>query len=182
MKNVYVTLMGDGNVYQFENLTDKESYNRVPIDDMGLYHLEEDGWLDGNLYEIPVILSNLEVILSTGDEPVWSVDDEGSIDITKKKGKYIKSETYFKDMGFESPFYVNDGGSIRVCEVFKIELEDDEEFDPKKLQLVKSDYELNFLPYGIIVTYIIYNGKVIPWDDPQGYDYDTNQFIYVKQF
>ena len=65
---------------------------------------------------------------------------------------------------------------------YEIELEDDEEFDPKKLQLVKSDYEVSFLPYGIIVDYIMYDGKKIPWDDPCGYDCGMDQFIYVKQF
>ena len=182
MKNIYVTLLGEGRVYQFENLTDKDSYNSVPIDCMGLYELEEEGWLDGNLYELPFISTNLRVLLSTGNEVVWDVDDDGTVDITKQKGKYIKSTTYFKELGFESPFYVNDGGDTEICEVFRIELEDNEEFDPKKLQLVKSDYELNFLPYGIVVDYIMYDGKKIPWDDPCGYDCGMDQFIYVEQF
>ena len=35
-----------------------------------------------------------------------------------------------------------------IEDMFEIELSDDEEFDQKKLQLVKSDYEVDFLPYG----------------------------------
>jgi hypothetical protein len=65
---------------------------------------------------------------------------------------------------------------------YDIELEDDEEFDPKKLQLVKSDYEVSFLPYGIITDYIIYDGKRIDYIDffecdekyPESFIYDED--------
>ncbi len=46
-------------------------------------------------------------------------------------------------------------------ENFLITLNDDEEFDAKKLQLVKTDYELGFLPYGILTDIIMYDGEVV---------------------
>ena len=50
---------------------------------------------------------------------------------------------------------------------YTIELNDDEEFDSRKLQLVKSDYEFSFLPYGIVSEYLMYNGVEIGRDDDQ---------------
>lgn len=156
MKKVYVTLKTKGDVYWMENLTE------VPTDldmidlSMELYELEDEGWLCGDLYEVPLGLEDVEVYV--GDDP----NEEGE-DITKKKGKYLKTKEYFsKVLGLKAPFYVrciNIG--CEVTGVYEIELQDDEEFDPKKLQLLKSDYELLFIPYGIIMDYVYYDGKKI---------------------
>lgn len=91
----------------------------------------------------------------------------GDVDITKKKGKYIKTKKYFHDL------FAEDGTHPLPVEVhartfdngdtftYMIKLDDNEEFDPKLFQLVKSDYEFDGMPYFILVEYVMYNGKEI---------------------
>lgn len=115
---------------------------------------------NGNLIEYAMILEDVKVVL----------DDE--IDITKQKGKYIKDKSWIKDhclLTDEPPYY------FRIMEdTFEFEYNFDldvEDFDPKKLQLIKSDYELPFLPYGIVTDAIFYDGEGI---DCREEDQETN--------
>lgn len=177
MKSVYIVLKGEGPVFWMENLTDPENYERVPIDDQDFNELEEDGWLDGDLYEVAVIKEGVEVSVT---EDIYT--DDG-IDITKSKGKYVLAKNYFSHIiGRTTPFYCMNTNYCQIEEVFKIDLNDDEEFDSKKLQLIKSDYEVSFLPYAIVSTHIIYDGKMYKAYDPQGYDTRNNeQTIYDEE-
>lgn len=178
MKTVLITVKGRGPVYWMENLNDPD-YERIPLDE-DLITLEEDGWLDGGLYELPLILEDVQLLQSSDPtEPVWEIDDEGAIDITKKKGKYILVNDYFSgDCKLKAPFYYSQRNYCNIYETFCIELQDDEEFDPKKFQLIKSDYELSFLPYAIITSCAVYDGKLISADTSEGYndrgDFDTS--------
>lgn len=170
MKTVIITVKGMGPLYWMENLNDPENYENVPLDET-FWDLEEEGYLDGDLYELPLILEDVQVLQSSNPEkPVWDLDDEGAIDITKKKGKYILTNNYFSGIcGLNAPFYYTQRNYCEIYETFCIELEDDEEFDPKKFQLVKSDYELDFLPFAIISTMAMYDGKTIFADPSDGY-------------
>lgn len=163
MKQVWITLRGRGDVYWFENFTEEPTdWDMLPMDDF--YEMEDDGWLDGSLNEIGFML-DLEGVY-VGNEGF-----EESEDITKKKGKYIKRDDVLKkDYKLNPPFYVrciNSG--TEIVNTFCVELEDDEEFDPKKLQLIKSDYEVEFLPYGIVTDTIVYDGKEIIMDNETEY-------------
>lgn len=171
MKTVIITVKGTGPIYWMENLTNPADYENVPLEET-FWDLEDEGWLDGDLYELPLILEDVQVLQSSDpDNPVWDADDDGAIDITKKKGKYILTSNYFSGVnGLKTPFYYSQRRYCEICEMFTIELQDDEEFDPKKFQLIKSDYELSFLPYAIIPTMVMYDGKVIFKDDSDGYD------------
>lgn len=178
MKTVIITVKGKGPLYWMENLNDPENYERVPLED-SFWDLEEDGWLDCDLYELPLIQEEVQVLQSSDPEnPVWDLDDEGAIDITKKKGKYVLTKNYFSGVcGLNAPFYYSERNYCEIYETFSIELQDDEEFDPKKFQLIKSDYELDFLPFAILSTMAMYDGKVILADPSDGYrdkgDYDS---------
>lgn len=115
---------------------------------------------NGDIIEYAMILEDVKVVL----------DDE--IDITKQKGKYIKDKSWIKDhclLTEEPPYY------FRIMEdTFDFEYNFDldvEDFDPKKLQLIKSDYELEFLPYGIVSDAIMYDGEPI-WAREE--DLETN--------
>ena len=90
--------------------------------------------------------------------------NDGEENVIKQKGKYIKTKEYlhekFREDG-DHPLPVE-------CHVrtyynqevsYYIELEDDEEFDIKKLQMLKSDYECDAYPYLIVGDYIMYDGK-----------------------
>ena len=160
MKKIIIKLSGNGEVYWMENI-ESEFQNKLNEIDLtsDSSALEDEGILDGDLYDIPFILSDLEI--------TWKYEGGEEHSITKK-GKYIKSKDYLSSK-FNSPFYVQTIASGHIEEWFKSEISDDEEFDPKKLQLVKSDYEVDFLPYGIVVDHIYYDGKKYDWYDPQGY-------------
>jgi hypothetical protein len=61
-------------------------------------------------------------------------------------------------------------------------MEDDEEFDPKKLQLIKSDYEVEFLPYGIVTDTIVYDGKEILMDNETEYKDKRDDAFICHEF
>lgn len=90
--------------------------------------------------------------------------------VVKKKGKYVKTKEYFHDLfsaDGDHPLPVECHARIyqNVYADYEIKLEDNEEFDIKKVQLVKSDYECDAFPYFIIAGNILYDGKeVITYD------------------
>lgn len=86
--------------------------------------------------------------------------------LVKKKGKYIKTKEFFHNLWSDEsdhplPVEVHTRTFSGDYPQYEIELEDDEEFDIKKLQLVKSDYEFDQCPYWIIADYIMYDGRQI---------------------
>lgn len=95
------------------------------------------------------------------------IDDDEETDFMMRKGKYIKTRNHFHDLfaaDGEHPLpVVVHCRDYDVCRggvgEYYIKLEDDEEFDIKKVQLVKSDYEILNEPYFIIADYILYDGK-----------------------
>lgn len=179
MKTVFVTLRGRGPVYWMECLNDGVTVDEVDANKC-IFDLEEEELLDNDLNEVAMIVEDVEVLYTENEEPVWNIDDEGAVDITKKKGKYLLVNNFFsKCRRLIAPFYVDQVNYCEQVNSFEIKLEDDEEFDPKKLQLIKSDYELQFLPFGIVSNGVVYNDKVV-WADPEdGYDDKYSQrFIY----
>ena len=111
-----------------------------------------------DLVEEPFIISGVKIIINNGDEEE---------DITKQKGKYIKTKSYIKNI-FNDRLHCDDNN--RYIEVpiyteldevefhFVLEDIDINHFNPEKLQLFKSDYEIEELPFGIIATQISYDG------------------------
>lgn len=92
------------------------------------------------------------------------VDDNEEQNLIKQKGKYIKTKEYFHNK------FSEDGEHPLPIEIhyrywsgqeleYIVELEDDEEFDIKKVQLIKSDYECDQFPYFILCEKILYDGK-----------------------
>lgn len=177
MKQVWITLRGRGDVYWMENFIDTpDDWDDIDLRDFN--SLEDEGWLDGDLHEIAFIL-DLECVYVGNEE--YSED----VDITKEKGKYIKRTDILKnDCKLTPPFYVRCiNGETEIGNTFCIELEDDEVFDPKQLQLVKSDYEVEFLPYGIVSDCILYKGKKIVVDNESEYrDKGWNRPFVCEEF
>lgn len=154
MKQVWITVRGRAEVYYTENFAEiPDNWDDIDLDD---FWLLENEWLVGELFETALI-TRLDGVYVGSDE--W---DEAE-DITKQKGKYIKRTDVFKgDLGMTCPFYVrciNDFAEI--VNSYCIEIPDDEEFDPSQLQLEKSDYEIERIPYGIVSQYVIYKGERI---------------------
>lgn len=95
-----------------------------------------------------------------------SYEIDGLENVVKQKGKYAKKNDYFHEL------FANDSDHPLPVDLhirtyyeqnitYTIELEDDEEFDIKKVQLVKSQYEAELFPYFIIADYILYDGKEV---------------------
>lgn len=92
------------------------------------------------------------------------VDAEGT-DITKKKGKYIKDIPFTKILTSGGINPLTDGFIAQGTESQEYTIEtnfdipvSEEEFDPKKLQFIKSDYEFSEYPYGILADRVLYDG------------------------
>lgn len=179
MKTVFVTVKGKGPVYWMVNLNEGVKQSEVDAS-MSLFDLEDKGLVDGDLFELPFILEVVEVFYTEDSEPVWNI--EAGIDITNKNGKCLLiNDLLSEGYKLNSPFLVKQTNYCSIMESFMIELEDDEEFDPKKLQLIKSDYEVQFLPFGIAVYAVVYDGKMIYMDPSEGYNVDdSKQFVYEE--
>lgn len=178
MKTVNIKISGEGSFYTFskfadtpqanEFVTGKRDWNELTGE--GYVYLEFEDILDGDIYDFPYLTRITEI----------TADGE---DIQKKKGKYINTPTFFKDeWGITAPCYVQSSCRTTLFEVtYEIELEDDEEFDPKKLQLIKSNYEFEFLPYAIVLPFIMYDGKKIYTNDDLTCDCRTS-CAYTKDY
>lgn len=117
------------------------------------------------------------------DLPNETYDFENYENLVKKKGKYVKTVEYFHDLFKEDgehplPVDVHTRVFYEQSADYIIKLEDDEEFDIKKLQLIKSDYEIEICPYFILAEKILYDGKeVMSWDFD---DYDVESKMYTE--
>lgn len=163
MKQVWITLRGRGEVYWMENFSNTpDDWSDIDLDDF--WTLEDEGWLNGDLYEI-AFMKEVEGVYVGNEE--YSED----VDITKEKGKYIKrTDILKKDCKLTPPFYVRCiNGDTEIVNTICIELDDDEMFDPKQLQLVKSDYEVEFIPYGIMTNHVIYKDRTFIDDGSSEY-------------
>ena len=131
---------------------------------------------DCNIYDYNIILSNVEVF-ANGE------------DITKKKGKYIKTYPFTKDIveGFKCDpksdnmlYRKADNGDDWDFE-FEFEIPvSPQDFDPKKLQLIKSDYEFAEVPYAILADKIVYDGKEYRTDDC--FDFAMTDFPEIEYY
>lgn len=161
MKKVRIKMSGYGQCWWLENLNEGVNLEMIECYD-SLFNLEEDGFTDGNLYEYFAFLDELNIYIV--DENEKEIED-----ITKKKGKYFNSKTIYSEPFRPNAIAVLMGNGYNEI-YLTIELNDDEEFDSSKLQLIKSDYEFKFLPYGIVSEYIMYDGKKIKKDDDQSWE------------
>lgn len=151
MKTITVRLEGHVEVFIMEKTGVLDAERIAAYDYMT--DLEEDGMVDENMIEV-AFMKDIESL-------TYSVDDGEYVDIVKK-GKYIVSNDYLKrTYGLEMPFVVQHSDSCYADFEYVIELNDDEEFDQMKLQLEKSNYEVGWLPYGIITNHVMYDNRMI---------------------
>lgn len=159
MKTIFIKLVGDGVIFRVDNIKDPETNLELLGDTrINYYDAVDEEYVTGEWQEYALLLENLRVYQYDDYDEAADLENEEGINITKKKGKYIKSKTYFKESEVISPFVWGCDSFRNFHLVYEIEIEDDEEFDPSKLQLIKSDYELEIFPYAIIPV-ISYNGK-----------------------
>lgn len=159
MKTIFIKLVGDGVIFRVDNIKDPETNLELLGDGrINYFDAVDEEYVTGEWQEHTLLLENLRVYQYDDYDEAADWENEEGINITKKKGKYIKSKTYFKECEVISPFVWGCDSFRNHHFVYEIEIEDDEEFDPSKLQLIKSDYELEIFPYAI-TTEISYNGK-----------------------
>jgi hypothetical protein len=109
------------------------------------------------------------------------IDTDTAENVVKKKGKYVKVRDYFhklwgKDSYHPLPVECHTRHYQNCCVDYMIDLEDDKEFDIKKVQLIKSDYETSEFPYFILADKILYDGKEILTEDTA--DFCPEEKIY----
>ena len=124
--------------------------------------------VDGEEYtdESDVFACNYYVTGAWDKVEALYVDDNEEENLVKKKGKYVKTREFFHHLFSEDgdhplPVKIHYKHYYEQELEYVIELEDDEEFDIKKVQLVKSDYEVEEFPYFILCEKILYDGKEI---------------------
>lgn len=151
--NVTVTIKGEMSVLRYYTTNEEYIENNA---DTELYR--EYGNMSYNYFETYGFKTVESITLNDGEE-----------NLVKQKGKYIKTKEFFHSLfrsDGEQPLPVHcEEQVLHDWEVgYTIELKDDEEFDIKKLQLIKSDYEIQEYPYWIVADYVIYDGKRIDFD------------------
>ena len=151
--NVTVTIKGEMSVLRYYTTNEEYIENNA---DTELYR--EYGNMSYNYFETYGFKTVESITLNDREE-----------NLVKQKGKYIKTKEFFHNLfrsDGEQPLPVHcEEQVLHDWEVgYTIELKDDEEFDIKKLQLIKSDYEIQEYPYWIVADYVIYYGKRIDFD------------------
>ena len=120
----------DGAFYMLEY--DRLTWENVTNCDDGEYYSREEG----------VMYPNEQPITQLGNQIVtWS---------------HIKDDIYRGDDRFAFQLADNVYGEF----VFEIQLADNEDFDPKKLQLIWAAHEIRVVEHGYVANRIMYNGKV----------------------
>ena len=119
------------------------------------------------------------------------ISDSELENLDKKKGKYVKEDFFTEILPNQAYLYwAYYDDSEEMSSTYEIELEDDEEFDPKQLQFVKatdiyyekfkSDDVIAFQsipPYFIVADYVLYKGKKC-----QGYLYQAGDPIQERHY
>jgi hypothetical protein len=110
-------------------------------------------------------------------------------DITKTKGKYLMVPNMIREqwsLGEDHEFPV-EVRPVRTID-FDVECEVEcDDFKPDKVQLRKSTYEFNFIPFAIDTTKIMYDGKEVEtsiddWCDfCDRWGYGESQAIIVEE-
>lgn len=151
MKTVTVRLEGHVEVFLLEHPNGVVDAERISAYDY-MTDLEDDGLVEGSMIEV-AFMKDIESL-------TYSVDGGEYVDIVKK-GKYFISNDYLKrTYGLEMPYVVQHSDSCYADFEYVIELNDDEEFDPMKLRLEKSNYEVGWLSYGIITEHVFYDNRI----------------------
>lgn len=122
--------------------------------------------VDGDEYddECDVFANNYYVTGAWDEISALYVDDDEDNNLVEQKGKYVNTKEFFHDL------FSEDGGHPLPVEVhyeyyyeqeleYVIRLKDDEEFDIKKVQLIKSEDEISLFPYFVLCEKILYDGK-----------------------
>ena len=165
MKTVNIKISGYGRVLHFANFVSGTPNN---VEEIGDYiDMITHDLIDGESITIHSVFTDKPTIIVDEYEiSNWGVDHTVS--------KYVESV-----LGMNLPCFAQIQFGIEPLEFeYEVELEDDEEFDPNKLQLVVD------VDSGIVAGKLIYNGNTIgysDWVDGENIVdliYNVNPFVY----
>lgn len=123
----------------------------------GCYICVSGDFDDTEEYDFVFILESLQVLQKVNDE--W-------VDITEQKGKYIKSKFIREEIKNYLPYELMLQHSGNGWDIdFEFDIEHEGEFNPKLLQLIKSDHEFDTLPEGINAYSVMYDGEEFSAND-----------------
>lgn len=183
MRTIRITLTGHCEVFRVA-----EPITEITSEEVANYDYMDDLVEDGKVGEDIIELSFIKEIGRLTWREFNGEDDEEDREFGEpleneepivKKGKYVLEKEYFEQY-VKTPFVVQRCDSTYAEYDYDIELCTGEVFDPMKLQLIKSDYEVEFLPYGIVTGCLWYNNKPIvtcsePCFDPYA---ESGCFLY----
>lgn len=168
MKKITVMLYGDVEVFLIGRVKGDVSFESVECY-KSVRDLERDGFIDGDVRELVFMKDIISM----------SVSIDGSIYEIDVMGEYFKSDDYFESKLGGAPYIVQNSDSSQYEFEYDIELGDGELFDPKKLQLVKSEGEVEFLLSDIVIDHVMYDGREVDWRNVVGFDeWDDQCFLY----
>lgn len=93
--------------------------------------------------------------------------NDGDENLVKKKGKYSINPNLLRDMINPLPAEIHYRNYYE--QELEYEIEHEEPFDIKKLQIEKSTYEFDEIPFFICADYVLYDGKKF-------YNYDIGDY------
>lgn len=106
------------------------------------------------------------------------VNGDRENNLVKQKGKYYLNNGFFHLLWNEQsdhplPITAHVRTFANSTVWYDVNLDDNEEFDIKKVQLVKSQYEADAIPFWIIADYILYDNHKVE-ADPSLWDIAIN--------
>ena len=139
-------------VEQYDYIDELEELGFREETDGAFYMLEYDRltWEDVTNCDDGEYYSRGEGVMYPNEQPITQL---GNQIVT---WSHIKDDIYRGDDRFAFQLADNVYGEF----VFEIQLADNEDFDPKKLQLIWAAHEIRVVEYGYVANRIMYNGKV----------------------
>ena len=157
MNTITITLQGKGISLRIGKIRKPELYSAI----LDYSEMIDRGIIDEEDFIYTFITRQIQITANNED-------------IKSTRGKDKKTKNFISEGVTPDSVCVITNSDEYVINEFCISLNDDEVFDPSKVQLIKSDYEIASLPYGYLNDRILYNGKEIEPNDE--YDNDFNLF------
>lgn len=156
MKEVTVTLIGEGYAYIAKKTTPKLTTNDIIGDYKTIFDMQADGYVEEESYAFELFRPiGLKVLVEVeGEDEVQDVSSRFRIsnDAAWMNGAFKLEECISK------PFVLNEFAVGTMEVTYRFEISDRAKFNAKKLKLMTAD---RYLLGNVAVNCIVYDGKVI---------------------
>lgn len=143
MKYIHIKLYGYGPLYHVYKINKPQTFsiNRLPSE----------------MSAVDIISKSAE--LAVVSDYYIEIRENGQIISESEELNFVHIDSFNFLFPFPAAYYLMD--CVNVEQIFKIDLMDDETFDPKKVQYIQCDNSLPISVHGIIPYHILYDGKLI---------------------